>query len=77
MGFDLLICDLVRPTRAMPLSNIARKLIYERDGGRCCITGTPFKSYLDDDLEYVQIVSPLVFTDLELAEEVRMTLLQF
>ncbi|KAE8360882.1 hypothetical protein BDV27DRAFT_133855 [Aspergillus caelatus] len=38
-------------------------LIYKRDGGCCCLMRTPFKSYMDHNLEYVQMISTLVFSD--------------
>ncbi|KAE8352475.1 kinase-like protein [Aspergillus coremiiformis] len=57
-----------RPTSETSLSNETKMHIYERDGGYCCITRTPFKSYLDRNLEYVHIVPLHVFTDPDLAE---------
>ncbi|QKX64195.1 uncharacterized protein TRUGW13939_11368 [Talaromyces rugulosus] len=58
------VIDKLRPTRATSLSDETRMLIYKRDGGCCCLTGTPFKSYSDRELEYVQMISPLAFSDL-------------
>ncbi|KAF3480716.1 uncharacterized protein GIQ15_06063 [Arthroderma uncinatum] len=57
-----------RPTIATSLSNDTKKLIYERDGGQCCLTRAPFKSYFDQGLEYVHIITPGVFADPELSE---------
>ncbi|KAL5366488.1 hypothetical protein BJX96DRAFT_182634 [Aspergillus floccosus] len=56
-----------RPTLAISLFNETKKPIFERDGGRRCLTRTPFKSRLDAGLEYVYVISPRVFTDPDLS----------
>ncbi|KAE8309635.1 kinase-like domain-containing protein [Aspergillus transmontanensis] len=63
-----ILVDKFRPTRTTSLSNETRMLIYKRDGGRCCLMRTTCKSYTDHNLEYVHIISPLVFSDPELSE---------
>ncbi|EER42191.1 predicted protein [Histoplasma capsulatum H143] len=63
-----IIIDKLRPTRAMSLSSEIRMLIYDRDGGCCCLSRTPFKSYSDPDEEFVHMVSPLAFSDQDLSE---------
>ncbi|KAK6821625.1 hypothetical protein RU639_007728 [Aspergillus parasiticus] len=63
-----ILVDKSRPTRATSLSNKTRMLIYERDGGRCCLMRTTCKSYTDHNLEYVHIISPYVFSDPDLSE---------
>ncbi|KAE8147929.1 hypothetical protein BDV25DRAFT_131670 [Aspergillus avenaceus] len=62
------LVDKFRPTLATSISNETKTLIYQRDGGRCCLTHTPFKSYLDPGIEYVHMTPPCVFTDPDLAE---------
>ncbi|KAM5429544.1 hypothetical protein McanMca71_006831 [Microsporum canis] len=57
-----------RPIPATSLSSEVKKLIYDRDGGQCCLTQTPFKTYLDEGLEYAHIVPPSVFTSPDLSE---------
>ncbi|EEH04116.1 conserved hypothetical protein [Histoplasma capsulatum G186AR] len=63
-----IIIDKFRPTRATSLSSEIRMLIYDRDGGCCCLSRTPFKSYSDPDEEFVHMVSPLAFSDQDLSE---------
>ncbi|KAL3468864.1 kinase-like protein [Aspergillus californicus] len=71
LKWEILI-EKFRPTLANPLSSKTKMLVYERDGGRCCLTRLPFKSYLDRNLEYVHLVSPRVFTDPALSEGVQL-----
>lgn len=62
--------SLVRPSLANELSNETKKLIFERDGGCCCITRTYFESPFDSKLEYAHIGSPRLVTDPDLSEGV-------
>ncbi|PYI27471.1 hypothetical protein BP00DRAFT_439157 [Aspergillus indologenus CBS 114.80] len=62
------LVDKFRPTLATSISSETKMLIYQGDGGRCCLTHTPFKSYLDPGIEYVHMIPPCVFTDPDLAE---------
>lgn len=69
-----LTCEcVVRPTVATGLSAETKRLVYERDGGRCCLTGTPFKSPEDSELRYVHIVPPRVLMSPDLVEGVGMS----
>ncbi|PWY80248.1 kinase-like protein [Aspergillus sclerotioniger CBS 115572] len=62
------LIEKFRPTPTISISSETKMLIYDRDGGYCCLTRTPFKSYQDHGLEYVHIVPPCVFTDPDLSE---------
>lgn len=53
---------------AANLSVETKRLVYERDGGRCCLTGAPFESLEDADLRYAHILPPRAFIVLEQAE---------
>ncbi|PGG99930.1 hypothetical protein AJ79_08367 [Helicocarpus griseus UAMH5409] len=65
-----LVIGRFRPTQVTSsLSAKARMLIYGRDGGRCCLTHAAFKSHLDGDLRYVQMVPALLFLDPRNSEE--------
>ncbi|PYH95642.1 kinase-like protein [Aspergillus ellipticus CBS 707.79] len=56
-----------RPILATSLSEDTKKLVYDRDGGCCCVTRTPFKSHVDSDLQYVHLVPPDVRADPDLS----------
>lgn len=49
--------------------------MYERDGGRCCLTQTHFKSPEDPDLRFINIVPPRVLINPDLVEGVSMFIL--
>ncbi|KAB8264687.1 kinase-like protein [Aspergillus pseudonomiae] len=62
------LIDKFRPRLATSLSTKTKKLLYERDGGRCCLTCTPFKSDLDHNINYAHMISPHVFAGPDLSE---------
>ncbi|KNG91455.1 hypothetical protein ANOM_000047 [Aspergillus nomiae NRRL 13137] len=63
-----ILIDKFRPTLVTSLSSETKKLLYERDGGRCCLTRTPFKSDLDYNINYAHMISPHVFAGPDLSE---------
>ncbi|KAJ5869507.1 hypothetical protein N7455_004448 [Penicillium solitum] len=50
------------------LSAETQRIVYERDGGCCCLTQTHFKSPEDPDLRFVHIVPPLLLMNSDLFE---------
>ncbi|KAJ5413184.1 hypothetical protein N7465_005489 [Penicillium sp. CMV-2018d] len=60
---------------SMWLSAETERMVYERDGGRCCLTQIQFKSPEDPDLRLVHIVPPRVLMNPDLVEGVSMFIL--
>lgn len=60
--FIVLTQGLVRPVEATSLPDEEKKLVFERDGGRCCLTGITFENHRAEGLVYLHIVPPTVFT---------------
>ncbi|KDB23753.1 hypothetical protein H109_04315 [Trichophyton interdigitale MR816] len=56
------LINMFRPVEATSLPDEEKKLIFERDGGRCCLTGITFENYRAEGLIYLHIVPPTVFT---------------
>ncbi|KAI2689662.1 hypothetical protein DTO013E5_1233 [Penicillium roqueforti] len=66
------LVSMFRPIVATGLSAETQRLVYERDGGRCCLTQTQFKSPEDSDLHFVHIVPPRVLMHPDLVEGARL-----
>ncbi|EFE32482.1 uncharacterized protein ARB_00667 [Trichophyton benhamiae CBS 112371] len=57
-----ILINMFRPVEATSLSDEEKKLVFERDGGRCCLTGITFENHRAEGLVYLHIVPPTVFT---------------
>ncbi|OQD60726.1 hypothetical protein PENPOL_c021G04577 [Penicillium polonicum] len=67
------LISMFRPIIATGLSAETERIVYERDGGRCCLTQIQFKSPEDPDLPFVHIVPPRVLMNQDLVEGGRLS----
>ncbi|KAJ6147592.1 hypothetical protein N7497_009574 [Penicillium chrysogenum] len=67
------LVNIFRPIVATGLSAESKRLVYERDGGRCSLTQQEFKWPDDSDLRIVHIVPPRVLTNPDLVEGGRLS----